>query len=63
LLINHGIPEDIHCIIEAKVQLLYESSNSFISLMPRIGKNTFGKKCHAKRLKIYNKSAKWTSNA
>ena len=29
LLMNHGIPEDIRWMIEAKVQLSGESSNSF----------------------------------
>jgi len=45
---NHEIPEDIHWMIEAKVQLLGESSNSFISYMPRTSKSTFAKKHHAK---------------
>jgi hypothetical protein len=31
LLMNHGIPEDIRWLIEAKVRLLSESFNSFIS--------------------------------
>jgi len=47
-LMNHGIPEDICWLIEAKVQLLGESSNSFISYMPGTGKSTFAKKHHAK---------------
>jgi len=41
---NHGIPEDIHWLIEAKVQLLGESSNSLISYMLGIGKSTFTNK-------------------
>jgi len=45
---NHGIPEDIRWLIEAKVQLSGESSNSFISHMPKTGKSTFAKKCRAK---------------
>ena len=48
LLMNHGILEDIRWLIEAKVQLSRESSNSFISHMPRIGKSTFTKKRRAK---------------
>jgi hypothetical protein len=50
LLMNHGIPKDIHWMIEAKVQLSSESSNSFISYMPGTSKSTFAKKHHAKRL-------------
>ncbi|KAL9347511.1 hypothetical protein Peur_058877 [Populus x canadensis] len=37
LLMNHGIPEDIRWLIEAKVRLSGESSNSFISHMPGTG--------------------------
>jgi len=62
LLMNHGIPEDIHWMIEAKVRLSGESSNSFISYMPRTGKNTFAKKCHAKQLKVCHRCARWTCN-
>ena len=60
---NHGIPEDIRWLIEAKVRLLGESSNSFISYMPRTGKSTFAKKCRAKRLKVCHRCARWTRNA
>jgi hypothetical protein len=45
---NHEILEDINWMIEAKVQLLGESSNSFISYMPGTSKSTFAKKHHAK---------------
>jgi hypothetical protein len=38
LLMNHGILEDIRWMIEAKVRLSGESSNSLISYMPRTGK-------------------------
>ncbi|KAL3577715.1 hypothetical protein D5086_019219 [Populus alba] len=62
LLMNHGIPEDIRWLIEAKVQLSGESSNSFISHMPGTGKSTFAKKCRAKRLKVYHRCARWTCN-
>jgi len=44
---NHGIPEDIRWLIEAKVRLSGESSNSFISYMPGTGKSTFAKKCRS----------------
>jgi len=58
LLINHGIPKDIRWMIEAKVRLSGESSNSFISYMPGTGKSTFTKKRHAKRLKICHRCAR-----
>ena len=48
LLMNHGIPEDIRWMIEAKVRLSGESFNSFISYMFGTGKSTFTKKRHAK---------------
>jgi len=38
LLMNHGIPEDVRWLIEAKVRLSGESSNSFISYMLGTGK-------------------------
>ena len=53
LLMNHGIPEDICWLIEAKVRLSGESSNSFMSYMLGTGKSTFAKKHRAK----------WTCNA
>ena len=63
LLINHGIPEEIRWLIEAKVRLSGESSNSFISHMPGTGKSTFAKKRRAKRLKVCHRCARWTCNA
>jgi hypothetical protein len=63
LLMNHGIPQDIRWLIEAKVRLLGESSNSFISYMFGTGKNTFAKKRRAKRLKVCHRCARWTCNA
>jgi len=63
LLVNHGIPKDIRWLIEAKVRLSGESSNSFISHMPGTGKSTFAKKRRAKRLKVCNRCARWTCNA
>jgi hypothetical protein len=59
---NHGIPKDIRWIIEAKICLSGESSNSFISHMPGIGKSTFTKKRRAKWLKVCHKCARWTCN-
>ncbi|KAL3610710.1 hypothetical protein D5086_001730 [Populus alba] len=63
LLMNHEIPEDIRWLIEAKVRLSGESSNSFISHMPGTGKSTFAKKRRAKRLKVCHRCARWTCNA
>jgi len=63
LLMNHGIPEDICWLIEAKVRLSGESSNSFISYMSGTDKSTFAKKHHAKRLKVCHRCARWTCNA
>jgi hypothetical protein len=63
LLMNHGIPEDIRWLIEAKVRLSGESSNSFISYMPGTVKSTFAKKCRAKRLQVCHRCARWTCNA
>jgi hypothetical protein len=62
LLMNHGIPEDIHWLIEAKVRLSGESSNSFISYMPGTSKSTFAKKRRAKRQKVCHRCARWTCN-
>jgi hypothetical protein len=60
---NHGIPEDIRWMIEVKVRLSGESSNSFISYMPRTCKSTFMKKRRAKLLKVCHRCARWTCNA
>ena len=54
---NHGIPEDIRWLIEAKVRLSGESSNSFISYMLGTGKSNFAKK------RVCHRCAKWTCNA
>jgi len=58
LLMNHGILEDIHWLIKAKVRLSGESSNSFVSYMPGTSKSIFAKKCRAKRLKVCHRCAK-----
>jgi hypothetical protein len=58
LLMNHGILEDICWLIEAKVWLSGESSNSFISYMPGTDKNTFAKKHRAIRLKVCHRCAR-----
>jgi len=58
LLMNHGIPEDVRWLIEAKVRLTGESSNSFISYMSGTSKSTFAKKRRAKRVKVYHRCAR-----
>jgi hypothetical protein len=63
LLMNHGIPEDIRWMIEAKIRLSGESLNSFISYMPGTSKSTFANKCRAKQLKVCHRCARWTCNA
>ena len=63
LLMNHGIPENIRWLIEAKVWLSSESSNSFISHMPGTSTSTFAKKHRAKRLKVCHRCARCTCNA
>jgi hypothetical protein len=62
LLMNHGIPEDIRWMIEAKIRLSGESLNSFISYMPGTSKSTFANKCRAKQLKVCHRCARWTCN-
>jgi len=59
---NHGIPEDIRWMIEAKIRLSGESLNSFISYMPGTSKSTFANKCRAKQLKVCHRCARWTCN-
>jgi len=58
LLMNHGIPEDIRWMIEAKIRLSGESLNSFISYMPGTSKSTFANKCRAKQLKVCHRCAR-----
>ena len=62
LLMNHGIPEDIRWMIEAKIRLSGESLNSFISYMPGTSKSTFANKCRAKQLRVCHRCARWTCN-
>ena len=60
LLMHKRIPEDIRWIIEAKVRLAGESSDSFASYMPGLGKSSYSKKRRAKRLRVCPKCARWT---
>ena len=45
-----GIPTDIRWIIEARVRLAGEFSDSFISHLPGLERNTYAKKRIAKRM-------------
>ena len=62
LLMHKDIPEDIRWIIETKVRLAGESSNSFTSYMPGLGKSSYSKRRRAKRLQVCHKCARWTCN-
>ena len=62
LLMIHGIPNDIRWVIEARVRLTGELSDSFISYMPGLGKSTYAKKRRAKQLGVCYKCARWTCN-
>ena len=55
LLMHKDIPEDVRWIIEAKVRLAGESSNSFASYMPGLGKSSYSKRRRAKRLQVCHK--------
>ncbi|XVE91128.1 hypothetical protein DITRI_Ditri20bG0129900 [Diplodiscus trichospermus] len=62
MLMHKGIPGDIRWLIEAKVRLAGDSSNSFVSYMPGLGKISYEKKRRAKRLQVCHKCARWTYN-
>ena len=62
VLMDNGIPQDIRWLIEAKVRLGGEFSNSFVSHMPGLGKSSYAKKRRAKRLGVCHKCARWTCN-
>lgn len=63
LLMLKNIPHDIRWVIEARVRLAGELSDSFISYMPGLGKSTYAKKRRAKQLGgVCYKCARWTCN-
>lgn len=62
LLMHKGIPEDIRWIIEAKVRLGNEFSNSFTRYLSGYGKSTYAKKRRAKQMRVCHKCARWTCN-
>ena len=57
-----GLPEDVRWIIEAKVRLAGEISNSLVKTMPGMGRSTYSKKRRAKRMNVCHKCARWTCN-
>ena len=62
ILMIHGIPNDIRWVIEARVRLAGESSDSFIPYMPGLGKSTYSKKRRAKQMGVCYKCARYTCN-
>ena len=55
-----SLPEDIRWIIEAKVRLAGEFSESIVKHMPRMGRSSYAKKRRAKRMGVCHKCARWT---
>ena len=62
LLMIKSIPTDIHWIIEARVRLAGESSDSFISHLPGLGRSTYVEKRRAKRMCVCYKCARMFCN-
>ena len=54
-----GMPEEVRWLIEAKVRFSGELHDSFISVLPGLGKSSYAKKRRAKRLKVCCKCARW----
>jgi len=57
-LINSGLPRDIQEIIEAKVRLPSELSNSVVKHLPGMGKSSYSKKHRVKRMQVCHKYAR-----
>ena len=57
-----GLPEDVRWIIEAKVRLAGELSDSFFRKMPGTGRSSYAKKRRAKRMGVCFKCARWNCN-
>lgn len=62
LLMSKSIPDEIRWIIEARVRLAGELSDSFISYMPGFGKSTYSRKRRAKSMGVCHKCARMTCN-
>ena len=59
LLMIKGIPTDICWVIEARVRLAGEYSNSSNSYLPGFGRSTYAKKRRAKQMGVCFKCARW----
>ena len=62
LLMIHGIPNDIRWVIEARVRLAGEYSDSCTSYLPGFGRSTYAKKRRAKKMGVCFKCARWNCN-
>ena len=63
ILMIHGIPNDIRWVINARVYLSSELSNSFVSYIPGFGKNTYSRKHRVKQVGgVCYKCACWMCN-
>lgn len=60
MLMHKGLPEDVRWVIEAKVRLVGEFDDSFVTNMPGMGRSTYAKKRRAKRMRVCYKCARWT---
>ena len=57
-----GIPTDICWVIEARIRLAGEYSDSCISCLPGFGRSTYAKKRRAKKMGVCFKCARWNCN-
>ena len=57
LLMIHGIPNDIRWVIEARVRLANEYSDSCNFYLPGFGRSTYAKKHRAKQMGVCYKCA------
>ncbi|KAL5732495.1 hypothetical protein ACOSQ2_032187 [Xanthoceras sorbifolium] len=62
MLMCKGIPVEVRWLIEAKVRLAGEFSDSFLTYMPGLGKSSYAKKRRAKKLGVCYKCARTTCN-
>ena len=58
----HDIPNDIRWVIEARVRLAGEYSDSCTSYLPGFGRSTYAKKRRAKKMGVCFKCARWNCN-
>ena len=62
LLMLMGIPAEVRWLIEAKVRIVGESTDDFVTFMPGLGKSSYAKKRRAKKMQVCHKCARWTCN-